>query len=148
MIHISPNFCIKAMMLLFPLPKYCWNGLMCLLAVTKISRSIVVFAASAHRPFCRYVLNFPLSSITHTQLKRVVNFWLTQPVCCGIPWAVYSKLNPSPSCLKVYSKAWFSPALLQWRYCTCKLYLSFKFLIKSTIALARLEFSFKKKLQI
>ena len=105
------------------------------------SRSMVVFAALAHRPFHRKALNLPQLSIAHTWLKRVVNFLSMQPFCCGMSGAVYSKSTPSSSCLQAFLKAIFSSAFLQHRYCTYRLYLFFKglrkFIMTSTSLLKR-----------
>ena len=110
------------------LPKNCWNWLKVLLRIKRLFlRSMAVFAALDHWLFWRKALNLPPFSMVCTQLKRVANLHSIWPFYCGKCGAVYSMSTPSPSCLQVFLKATFSPALSQHRYCNCILYLFFRF---------------------
>ena len=109
---------------------------------------MAVFAASDHRQFQGWAFNLPPLSTACNWFKRVVNFLLTWPFCCCIPGAVYSKWTPNSSYLQAFSKVTCSHSLLQHRFFISRLYIFFKFLTKPIMTSARLDFSFKKKLQM
>ena len=62
-------------------------------------------------------------------VEKGSKFSLDMAILLWQTWSSIFKL-PSPSCVHAFLKTIFSPALLQQRYCTCILYLFFKFLIK------------------
>ena len=107
---------------------------------------MAVSAALVHKPFYKQALNLPPLNIMHIQLKG----WKICIQCSHfvvVNWGSIFELHPQPFLFASFFEATFSPALSQVKYFTCRVYLFFRFLMKSNITSTRSDFSFKKKLQ-
>ena len=107
------------------------------------SRETAVLAAPAHKPFLKKKENFPLLSMEGTLLKRVASLFSTQPLCGGVPSAVYLNSIPISSYLQALSKSSFSKALLHLAYFISIPYIAFKPVIKTNITFSILFFLLK-----